>query len=85
MPMQQVQNYLQQEMQSFQNRLQRGAMECQDRARDEAGANPNENQIQKVQTKMEKCVTKCVETHIGLLPTIQKRVEEAVAQVTKQQ
>lgn len=58
-------------------------MECQDRARDAmpASGNPSESQMAKAQKEMESCVGKCVDSHIGLLPTISKRVHEAVQQV----
>lgn len=58
-------------------------MDCQDRARDAlpATGNPSETQMGKVQREMEACVGKCVDSHIKILPTITKRVEEAVGQV----
>lgn len=58
-------------------------MDCQDRARDAlpATGNPSEAQMGKVQKDMESCVGKCVDSHIKILPTISKRVEEAVSQV----
>ncbi|DAZ99753.1 TPA: hypothetical protein N0F65_003540 [Lagenidium giganteum] len=85
MPMGQLQNLLQNEMQSFQNRLQRGAMECQDRARDAmpTSGNPSEAQMASIQKDMEACFKKVVDMHVKLLPTVQKRVEEAAAQLKK--
>ncbi|KAF1329672.1 hypothetical protein FI667_g5865, partial [Globisporangium splendens] len=85
MPMQQIQNYMQQEMQSFQNRIQRCAMDCQDRARDALGTGqPSESQMASAQKGMESCVNQCVDSHIKILPTLHKRVEDAVNQVKQQ-
>lgn len=58
-------------------------MDCQDRARDSlpASGSPSEAQMAKVQRDMEGCVGKCVDSHIAILPTISKRVREAVSQV----
>ncbi|TMW62118.1 hypothetical protein Poli38472_009611 [Pythium oligandrum] len=86
MPMQQVQGYLQNEMQSFQNRLQRCAMECQDRARDSmpSNGNPSEAQMAGIEKDMQKCFNGCVDTHLKLLPTLEKRVTDAVSQVKQQ-
>ncbi|RHX98381.1 hypothetical protein DYB30_007378 [Aphanomyces astaci] len=78
-PMAQVQNYMSQEMQTFQNRLQRCAMECQDRAKDSLSSQPSESQISAAQAGMEKCVSKCVDGHIKLLPTLKKRIEDTVS------
>lgn len=70
-----------------QHRLQRCAMDCQDRARDAlpASGQPSEAQIASAQKGMESCVSGCVDSHIKILPTLHKRVEEAVKQVKQQQ
>lgn len=69
-----------------QNRLQRCAMDCQDRARDAlpASGQPSDAQLASAQKTMESCVGSCVDSHIKLLPALQKRVEEAVKQVKQQ-
>ncbi|RQM29660.1 hypothetical protein B5M09_003770 [Aphanomyces astaci] len=63
----------------LQNRLQRCAMECQDRAKDSLSSQPSESQISAAQAGMEKCVSKCVDGHIKLLPTLKKRIEDTVS------
>ncbi|CAK4096665.1 unnamed protein product [Aphanomyces euteiches] len=80
-PVAQVQNYLNQELSSFQNRLQRCAMDCQDRAQDGLSARPSESEIASAQSNMEKCVSKCVDSHIKLLPALKKRIEEATSSI----
>ncbi|OQR93431.1 hypothetical protein ACHHYP_02532 [Achlya hypogyna] len=78
-PMQGVQNYVSQEMQSFQNRLQRAARDCQDKAQDDLPRNPTESQIAAAQASMDACVSGAVKNQIKLLPTLKKRIEETVA------
>ncbi|RLN89171.1 hypothetical protein BBJ28_00011352 [Nothophytophthora sp. Chile5] len=86
MPTQQVNQFMQQEMQNFQSRIQRCAQDCQDRAQDAlpATGNPSESQIARAQKDMETCVGRCVDSHISLLPNISSRVEQAVNQVKQQ-
>jgi hypothetical protein len=87
MPTQQINQFMQQEMQNFQNRIQRGVQDCQDKAQDAllAGGNPSETQMARAQKDMEACVTRVVHTHVALLPNISSRIEQAVAQVKQQQ
>ncbi|OQR81508.1 hypothetical protein THRCLA_23354 [Thraustotheca clavata] len=80
-PMQQVQNYVSQEIQQFQNRLQRAARECQDQAQDNLPRNPSESQIAAAQASMDTCINTCVKNHIKLLPTIKKRIEDTVSSI----
>jgi hypothetical protein len=83
--MQQLDQYMQQEMQSFQNRIQRCAMECQDRARDAlpTGGNPSESQMAAVEKDMKKCIDGCIDTHLKMLPTLEKRIGDAVSQIKR--
>ncbi|CCI45810.1 unnamed protein product [Albugo candida] len=86
-PMQQLQNVIQQELQSFQNRLQRCAMDCQDRARDSIPINEKVDHMtqSRMQKEMEACVGQCVDKQIQCIPTLQKRLEQNITQVSSQQ
>lgn len=86
MPTQQINQFMQQEMNNFQSRIQRGVQDCQDRAQDSlpAGSQPSEAQIARAQKDMEVCVNKCVDTHVALLPNLSARIEQAVKQVREQ-
>lgn len=64
----------------FQDRLQRCAMDCQDQVRDKIGPNTTEDDVSKHRGAMEKCVVKCADTHIALIPTLMKRVKEVLKQ-----
>ncbi|CAH0519498.1 unnamed protein product [Peronospora belbahrii] len=87
LPTKQVNQFMQQEMQSLQNRVQRCAQDCQDKARDllPASGGPSDSQIAHIQKDMEKCISRCMDTHVSLLPNISLRIEQAVDQVKKQQ
>ena len=85
-PTQQLNHFMQQEMQNFQNHVQRCAQDCQDKAQDSlpSSGNPSEAQIARAQKDMEKCVSRCVDTHVGLLPNISARIEQAGTQIKEQ-
>ncbi|KAG7386346.1 hypothetical protein PHYPSEUDO_000381 [Phytophthora pseudosyringae] len=87
MPTQQLNQFMQQEMQNFQSRIQRCAQDCQDKAQDAlpAGGSPSESQLARAQKDMDKCVGRCVDAHVSLLPNVSSRIEQAVAQVKQQQ
>merc|ERR1712122_471195 len=54
-PVTHAQSYFQQELSTFQNRLQRCAMDCQDQVRDKLPANATESDIMKHKPQMETC------------------------------
>lgn len=75
------------EMNSFQNRLQRGVMDCQDAAQDrltdEIRANPHNMVAIQAQADMDKCVSAIVDKHIAMLPSLQKKIESQIDQFSK--
>lgn len=73
------------EMGSFQNRLQRGASECQDAAQDRVtdSVRSDPQQMSKVQAEMDRCVSACVDKHISMLPGVQKRIESQIEKFGK--
>ncbi|XP_050396135.1 protein FAM136A [Patella vulgata] len=73
-----AQTYIQNELQMFQDRLQRCAMGCQDQIRDKVGPNTSENDMNKHKTELEKCVLKCADTHIDLMPGLVKKMKETL-------
>uniref|UniRef100_UPI00358E566A protein FAM136A-like isoform X1 n=2 Tax=Myxine glutinosa TaxID=7769 RepID=UPI00358E566A len=66
------------ELQRFQERLQRCAIQCSDKAQDahDLGSSKAETQ-----TRLESCVTSCGKEHLELLPGITRRLQEAFANV----
>jgi len=82
-PTQQANNVVQQEMGSFQNRLQRSIMACQDEANDQVTQNMDQKKIDRLQTQMEKCGRKAIDSHISLLSTIEKKMAEQLRGLSK--
>ena len=55
-------------------------MDCKDKGTDSLGTDTSEKARIAAQGLVEKCVIKCVDTHIGLLPGLFKRMKEAIKQ-----
>ncbi|XP_067930780.1 protein FAM136A-like [Watersipora subatra] len=79
-PSERADQYLQSEMQGFQSRLQRCAMDCKDKATDKLGANPTEKEKQAATSTMEKCVVNCVDTNLLAIPKLFDRITQTVKQ-----
>lgn len=78
LPLTRSQNYVQNELQYFQKRLQRCVMDCNDSVRDRMPASPSNDDISKYTNEFEKCAKTCVDKHIGLLPNIVKQIKAAL-------
>lgn len=72
------QSIMQQEVNQFQERLNRSMMQCQDEARDlmTPDIQSNPNQMRKIEDKIVKCMSKTVDHHIGLLKPLKKRIAD---------
>jgi len=57
-----------------QDRLQRCAMSCQDKLKDDLPANPNEEQLQKGKSALERCVVQCADLHVNLVPGLTQKM-----------
>lgn len=73
------------EINSFQSRLQRGIMDCQDAAQDRVteDARTNPSKMAAIQTDMDKCVSSLVDKHISMLPSLQKKIESQMDHIAK--
>lgn len=69
-----AQNYVQGEIQMFQDRLQRCVMSCDDKTRDKMTFSTTEGDMAKLRSDMEKCACKCADEHIQLLPGLTKKM-----------
>jgi hypothetical protein len=67
-------------MNSFQDRLSRCAMACQDEARDKYSQSNDEAGAQKV---MYSCMSTCVDRHLALLKSVQGTIEREIDSVAK--
>ncbi|XP_052100598.1 protein FAM136A-like [Mytilus californianus] len=77
-PLTKCQTYIQNEMQQFQDRLQRGALDCQDKAKDQMGPSSTDADISKAKAGMEKCVVDCADNHIKMLPNMLKKMKDSI-------
>ncbi|ESO90366.1 hypothetical protein LOTGIDRAFT_218054 [Lottia gigantea] len=73
-----TQTFIQNELQMFEDRLQRCVRDCQDRTKDQIGPNPSETELHKHKAGLEKCVVKCVDNHIDLFPNFIKKLTESI-------
>ncbi|XP_067632534.1 protein FAM136A-like [Eurosta solidaginis] len=75
LPLTKAQDYLQHELGQFQGRLQNCVMKCSEEARQRLPPNPGEVDMNKYQYQFENCTVACVDTHIGLIPTMMKTIK----------
>ncbi|XP_071828555.1 protein FAM136A-like [Apostichopus japonicus] len=74
-PIQQGQNYMQQEFNDFLDRVKRCDMQCLNDVKDRLGASVGGAQTDKLMQELEGCLRKSTEKHLGLLPTMSKRIK----------
>lgn len=77
-----AQNYVQKELESLQNKLQRCVMDCNDNIKVQMGDNPTEVQVEKFTNLFEKCATKCVDSQVSYMPLLLKKMKNDLAQAS---
>ncbi|ESO02112.1 hypothetical protein HELRODRAFT_161348 [Helobdella robusta] len=78
MPVQHSHEAINQELQSFQDRLYRCSLDCQDSVKDKVNSTSSASDYAKHRTELEQCVLKCGDKHIKLIPAIMKRAEQVL-------
>ncbi|KAL1285585.1 Uncharacterized protein T4B_8780 [Trichinella pseudospiralis] len=75
-----VQQYMTNELQNFQDRLNRCSMQCKDAVEDKLNSkSKNETKSMIAMEKMfNECVSKCAEDHVNLLPGIKRRAADYI-------
>ncbi|KAB0360609.1 hypothetical protein FD754_004765 [Muntiacus muntjak] len=63
-----------------QDRLARCTVYCNDKAKDSIGAGSKELHVKR---QLETCLTKCVDDHINLLPTMTRKMKESLSSMGK--
>ena len=58
-------------------------MDCRDKANDKLGPSSSEKDRTLAASNMEKCVVKCVDSHLDLIPSMMARIKQTVAQQNK--
>lgn len=76
-----AQNYVQNEMGQFQERLQRGVLSCQDKIKEKVGPSPTEAEMKRFRAEFEDCAVECVDYHIKQLPTLMEKIKKGLKQV----
>jgi hypothetical protein len=64
----------------LQDRLQRCALECQDKIRDKVTPSTTEADMIKYRGEMEGCVRQCADTYVNLIPNLMKKMKETLGQ-----
>ncbi|XP_055980110.1 protein FAM136A-like [Sorex fumeus] len=64
------------ELEKFQDCLAQYTMHCNDKVKDSLDAGSKELQVKR---RLENCVTKCVDDHIHLIPTMTKKMKESLS------
>ncbi|XP_048367935.1 protein FAM136A isoform X1 [Sphaerodactylus townsendi] len=77
-PLAQAQAVVTQELERFQDRLSRCTMYCNDKAKDSMDSGSKEQQVK---AHLESCVTKCVDDHVQLIPSMTKKMKETLAAI----
>ncbi|CAH2274713.1 FAM136A [Pelobates cultripes] len=79
-PLAQAQSLVTSELERFQNRLARCTMHCNDKAKDSFDSGLKEAQVK---SQLESCVIKCAEEHMSLIPSLTRKLKDALAEVDK--
>ncbi|XP_072410388.1 protein FAM136A [Chiloscyllium punctatum] len=79
-PLAQAQATVTGELERFQNRLQRCMMDCNDRAKDAFHSGVKEPDVK---IKADSCVSKCVDDHAVLIPSMTRTLKESLTSIAK--
>lgn len=79
-PLAKAQAVVSQELEMFQDRLSRCTMYCNDKAKDSLHSGSKEEQVK---LQLDRCVTKCVDDHMHLIPSMNKKMKEMLAAIAQ--
>lgn len=74
-PTQRAQQYVQGELERFQNMLQRCVLQCQDEVKDKVAPNTSESEIRKYRGEFETCAIACCDKNVAKLPGLLDKVK----------
>uniref|UniRef100_A0A8C6E9U7 Protein FAM136A n=1 Tax=Moschus moschiferus TaxID=68415 RepID=A0A8C6E9U7_MOSMO len=66
------------EMEKFQDRLARCTMHFSDKAKDSINVGMTELKELQVKRRLETCMTRCVDDHVNLIPTMTTKMKESL-------
>ena len=67
---------IQEELSNYQSRINRCAMDCEDRVKDSVPANAKADQLDRYRGIYETCVVKCIDTSTQGLPSLSTRIKD---------
>jgi len=76
-PTQRAQQYVQTELERFQETLSRCVLQCQDDVKDKVGPNTSEPEIRKYRGEFETCAIACCDKNIAKLPNLMEKLKAA--------
>ncbi|KAM4675006.1 protein FAM136A [Discoglossus pictus] len=79
-PLAQAQSLVTSELERFQDRLARCTMHCNDKAKDFFDSGAKEAQVK---AHLDTCVIKCADEHMNLIPSLTKKMKDALAATDK--
>ncbi|KAM3926080.1 protein FAM136A [Leptodactylus fuscus] len=79
-PLAQAQSLVTSELERFQDRLGRCTMHCNDVAKDSLDSGSKESAAR---AQLENCVMKCAEDHMNLIPSMTKKLKDALAEADR--
>ncbi|ELW64059.1 Protein FAM136A [Tupaia chinensis] len=79
-PLAQAQALVTNELEKFQDRLARCTMHCNDKAKDSIDAGSKEPQVKR---QLDSCVSRCVDDHMHLIPTMTRKMKESLSSMGK--
>lgn len=83
LPAHRGQEYVNQEINNFQERLSRCAKTCQDRIQDKISIHTTQSEAGRLQEEMNACVDECCDSHREVLPKMFERMKERLLQVQR--
>ena len=78
LPAKKAQHYLQNELERFQEQLNRCLLSCQDDIKDKVSPTTPEADMEKLRHEFDSCAIKCCDTNIAKMPKLSDRVLEAM-------
>ncbi|KAM9310921.1 protein FAM136A [Gastrophryne carolinensis] len=79
-PLAQAQSLVTSELERFQDRLSRCTMSCNDKAKDAFDSGSKETLVR---AQMESCVMKCADDNINLIPSMTRKLKDAMLEADK--
>ena len=76
-------SFMGRQIENLQSRLERCAMDCQDKVKDKMSSDgikdqPTDSQMESYRGRYEECVHKCVDSHVHMMQGMGKKIKDAI-------